>query len=206
VPQLGIVQIDDDVEIGANTTIDRARFGRNLDSRRGQDRQPRSGCPHTVVIGKHTRHCGADRNLGQHPHWRGCLDGGQVGVAGHIEIGDGTTVGAQAGVTKSISGGTCGRPRSSRWLRPNNTLLGCTGSASSLSASKRSRKSFAYKESRKAMRFKVARLTLRVGNAQFCQGKEEGRWGGKDSAFIDYRNYRVYGDGRPRFLSVSHRR
>ena len=105
IPQLGIVQIDDDVEIGANTTVDRARFGRTW-IQEGVKIDNLVQVAHNVVIGKHAVIAAQTGISGSTRIGEGVLMGGQVGVAGHIEIGDGTIVGAQAGVTKSISGGT----------------------------------------------------------------------------------------------------
>jgi UDP-3-O-[3-hydroxymyristoyl] glucosamine N-acyltransferase len=105
VPQLGIVQIDDDVEIGANTTIDRARFGRTW-IQEGVKIDNLVQVAHNVVIGKHTVIAAQTAIAGSTRIGERVLMGGQVGVVGHIEIGDGTIVGARAGVTKSISGGT----------------------------------------------------------------------------------------------------
>lgn len=105
VPQVGIVQIDDDVEIGANTTIDRARFGRTW-IQEGVKIDNLVQIAHNVVIGRHTVIAAQTGISGSTRVGERVLMGGQVGVAGHIEIGDGTIVGAQAGVTKSISGGT----------------------------------------------------------------------------------------------------
>jgi UDP-3-O-[3-hydroxymyristoyl] glucosamine N-acyltransferase len=105
VPQLGIVQIDDDVEIGANTTIDRARFGRTW-IQEGVKIDNLVQVAHNVVIGKHTVIAAQTGISGSTRIGERVLMGGQVGVAGHIEIGDNTIVGAQAGVTKSIAGGT----------------------------------------------------------------------------------------------------
>ena len=105
VPQLGIVQIDDDVEIGANTTVDRARFGRTW-IQEGVKIDNLVQVAHNVVIGKHTVIAAQTGISGSTRIGERVLLGGQVGIAGHIEIGDDTIVGAQAGVTKSISGGT----------------------------------------------------------------------------------------------------
>jgi UDP-3-O-[3-hydroxymyristoyl] glucosamine N-acyltransferase len=105
VPQIGIVQIDDDVEIGANTTIDRARFGRTW-IQEGVKIDNLVQVAHNVVIGKHsvvaaqTGIAGSVR-IGQH-----VMIGGQVGIIGHIEIGDKTMIGAQSGISKNIYGGT----------------------------------------------------------------------------------------------------
>jgi UDP-3-O-[3-hydroxymyristoyl] glucosamine N-acyltransferase len=104
VPQIGIVQIDDNVEIGAGTTIDRARFGRTW-LQEGVKIDNLVQVAHNVVIGKHsvvaaqTGIAGSVR-IGQH-----VMVGGQVGIIGHIEIGDNTMIGAQSGISKNISGG-----------------------------------------------------------------------------------------------------
>ncbi len=101
IDQVGIVQIDDDVEIGSCTTIDRARFGRTWIG---------EGCKidnlvqigHNCTLGKHciivsqTGISGSTR-LGNY-----VTMGGQVGVAGHLEIGDQVMFLAKSGVTKSI--------------------------------------------------------------------------------------------------------
>jgi UDP-3-O-[3-hydroxymyristoyl] glucosamine N-acyltransferase len=105
IPQVGIVQIDDDVEIGANTTIDRARFGRTW-IQQGVKIDNLVQIAHNVVIGKNTLIAAQTGISGSTRVGEQVLMGGQVGVAGHIEIGDGTIVGAQGGVTRSISGGT----------------------------------------------------------------------------------------------------
>ncbi|MEZ5327409.1 MAG: UDP-3-O-(3-hydroxymyristoyl)glucosamine N-acyltransferase [Verrucomicrobiales bacterium] len=101
VEQLGIVEIADDVEIGACSTIDRARFGR---TRIGEgtkiDNQVQVG--HNAVIGKHCIIVAGGAIAGS------CLIGdyvtmaAQVGVAGHLQITDKVVLGARAGVTKSI--------------------------------------------------------------------------------------------------------
>ena len=104
IPQLGIVQIDDDVEIGANTTIDRARFGRTW-IQEGVKIDNLVQVAHNVVIGKHsivaaqTGISGSTR-VGEHVQM-----GGQVGIVGHVTIADRTLIGAQSGVSKDIGGG-----------------------------------------------------------------------------------------------------
>jgi UDP-3-O-[3-hydroxymyristoyl] glucosamine N-acyltransferase len=104
IPQLGIVQIDDDVEIGANTTIDRARFGRTW-IQEGVKIDNLVQVAHNVVIGKHsviaaqTGISGSTR-VGEHVQI-----GGQVGIVGHVTIADRTLIGAQSGVSKDIAGG-----------------------------------------------------------------------------------------------------
>lgn len=104
VPQIGIVQVDDDVEIGANATIDRARFGRTW-LQQGTKIDNLVQVAHNVVVG---RHCilvaqvgiSGSARLGNY-----VTLAGQVGVVGHIEIGDQVIVGAQSGVSKSLSPG-----------------------------------------------------------------------------------------------------
>ncbi len=104
IPQVGIVQVDDDVEIGANTTVDRARFGRTW---------IQEGCKidnlvqiaHNVVVGRHTLLVAQAGISGSTQLGQRVTLAGQVGVAGHLEIGDGAVVSAQSGVSKSLPGG-----------------------------------------------------------------------------------------------------
>ena len=107
VPQLGIVQIDDDVEIGANTTIDRARFGRTW-IKRGAKIDNLVQIGHNVIIGEHTAVAAQTGFSGSGRVGDYVLIGGQVGVNGHIEIGDRNIIGGQTGVTGNLppDGGT----------------------------------------------------------------------------------------------------
>jgi UDP-3-O-[3-hydroxymyristoyl] glucosamine N-acyltransferase len=105
VPQIGIVQIDDDVEIGANTTIDRARFGRTW-IQEGVKIDNLVQIAHNVVIGKHSIIVAQVGIAGSVRIGSGVVIGGQAGIIGHIEIDDGTMIGAQTGVGKSLRGGT----------------------------------------------------------------------------------------------------
>jgi len=105
VPQIGIVQIDDDVEIGANTTVDRARFGRTW-IQEGVKIDNLVQIAHNVIVGKHTVIAAQTGISGSTRVGERVMMGGQVGIVGHVEIGDGTVFGAQAGVTRSIPGGT----------------------------------------------------------------------------------------------------
>ena len=104
IPQTGIVQVDHDVEIGANVTIDRARFGRTW-IQEGTKIDNLVQIAHNVVIGKHciivaqTAIAGSTR-LGNY-----VTLAGQVGVVGHIEIGDRVTAGAKTGISKNIPAG-----------------------------------------------------------------------------------------------------
>jgi len=104
IQQLGIVQIDDDVEIGANTTIDRARFGRTW-IRQGVKIDNLVQIAHNVVIGKDSVIMAQSGISGSTRVGQRVMMGGQVGIVGHLEIGDGTAIGAQSGVSKSTRGG-----------------------------------------------------------------------------------------------------
>lgn len=105
VPQIGTVQIDNDVEIGANTTIDRARFGRTW-IQEGVKIDNLVQIAHNVVIGKHSIIVAQVGIAGSVRIGAGVVIGGQAGIIGHIEIDDGTMIGAQSGVSKSLHGGT----------------------------------------------------------------------------------------------------
>lgn len=105
IPQIGIVQVDSDVEIGANATIDRARFGRTW-IQEGTKIDNLVQVAHNVVVGKH---CILVAQVGVSGSCRlgnYVTLAGQVGLAGHLEIGDQAVVGAQTGVNKSLAGGT----------------------------------------------------------------------------------------------------
>ncbi len=114
VPQIGIVQIDDDVEIGANTTIDRARFGRTW-IQRGVKIDNLVQIAHNVIVGEDTVICAQCGIAGSVRIGKRVILAGQVGVTGHIEIADDTMIGAQAGVSKSLRGGQW-------WLTPARPL------------------------------------------------------------------------------------
>lgn len=101
IPQTGHVQIDDDVEIGANTTIDRARFGRTW-IQEGTKIDNLVQIAHNVVIGKHCIIVSQAGISGSTKLGNYVTLAGQVGVVGHIEIGDQAIVAAQSGVSKSI--------------------------------------------------------------------------------------------------------
>jgi UDP-3-O-[3-hydroxymyristoyl] glucosamine N-acyltransferase len=105
IPQLGIVQIDDEVEIGANTTIDRARFGRTW-IQEGVKIDNLVQVAHNVIIGKNTVIAAQTGIAGSVRIGQRVLIGGQAGIIGHIEIGDNTAIGAQSGISKNITGGT----------------------------------------------------------------------------------------------------
>ncbi len=107
IPQVGYVQIDDDVEIGANTTIDRATLGKTW-----------IGCnvkidnlvqiAHNVVIGENSAIAAQVGISGSTKIGRSVIIGGQVGIVGHISIGDHVMIGASSNIHKDIPAGQVG--------------------------------------------------------------------------------------------------
>ena len=104
IPQVGFVQIDDDVEIGANTTIDRARFGRTW-IQRGVKIDNLVQVAHNVVIGEDTAIAAQAGIAGSVRIGKHVVIAGQAGLVGHVEVSDRAVIGAQTGVTKSIGSG-----------------------------------------------------------------------------------------------------
>jgi UDP-3-O-[3-hydroxymyristoyl] glucosamine N-acyltransferase len=102
IPQRGCVVIEDDVEIGANCTIDRATIGETR-IKRGAKLDNLIHVAHNVVIGENTVIAGQAGISGSTKIGDNCLLAGQVGLVGHITIADGTTIGAQSGVSRSIT-------------------------------------------------------------------------------------------------------
>ncbi len=101
VPQLGGVLIGDDVEIGANTTIDRGAIGDTvIEDGVKLDNQIQIG--HNVRIGAHTAIAGCAGISGSTTIGKRCMIGGQVGIAGHLEIADDVVVLGQSMVSRSI--------------------------------------------------------------------------------------------------------
>jgi UDP-3-O-[3-hydroxymyristoyl] glucosamine N-acyltransferase len=101
IPQIGNVVIEDDVEIGANTTIDRAMMGSTI-VHRNVKIDNLVQIAHNVEIGESTFLCAQVGIAGSTKIGKHCILTGQVGVAGHIEIADGCIFGAQSGVPNSI--------------------------------------------------------------------------------------------------------
>jgi len=99
--QLGTVHIEDDVEIGANATIDRARFGLTKICR-GSKIDNGVQIAHGVTIGEHNLLAAHTAIAGSSETGSHVVMGGQVGVTGHVKIVSGTMIAAQAGVSKSI--------------------------------------------------------------------------------------------------------
>ena len=101
IPQIGTVIIGDDVEIGANVTIDRARFGKTRIGN-GVKIDNLVQIAHNVVIGDHVVIVAQVGVAGSAEIEHHAIIAGQVGVAGHIVIGAGAVIGAQAGVHKDV--------------------------------------------------------------------------------------------------------
>ena len=101
VPQIGTVEIGDDVEIGANVTIDRARFGKTVI---GNDVKIDNlvQVAHNVQIGDHTAIAAQVAIAGSSSVGRYVQIGGQAGIAGHLTVGDQCVLGGGAGVTKNV--------------------------------------------------------------------------------------------------------
>jgi UDP-3-O-[3-hydroxymyristoyl] glucosamine N-acyltransferase len=110
IPQIGIVVLEDDVEIGANTTVDRATLGETR-IRKGVKLDNLIQVAHNVVIGENTVSAAQAGISGSTKIGAGVMIGGQVGFTGHLEIADGTKVGAQSGVHRSVT-------------LPNTTIFG----------------------------------------------------------------------------------
>jgi UDP-3-O-[3-hydroxymyristoyl] glucosamine N-acyltransferase len=101
VPQTGNVIIEDHVDIGAGTTIDRATLGSTI-IRKGVKLDNQIQIAHNVEIGEHTAIAAQTGVAGSTKIGKHCLIGGQVGIAGHIVIGDRVRVQAQSGIGRNI--------------------------------------------------------------------------------------------------------
>lgn len=103
IPQIGTVTIEDNVEIGANTCIDRSTMGSTI-IRKGVKLDNLIQVAHNVEIGENTVMSAQVGIAGSTKVGSWCMFGGQVGLAGHITIGDKTFLGAQSGVPGNIKG------------------------------------------------------------------------------------------------------
>ena len=102
IPQIGNVIVEDGVEIGANTCIDRATMGSTL-IQRGVKLDNLVQIAHNVVIGENTVIAAQTGIAGSTKIGKNCMLGGQVGIVGHITIADGCKIGAQTGIIKSVT-------------------------------------------------------------------------------------------------------
>ena len=101
IPQTGNVMIGDNVEIGSNSTIDRATLGSTIISN-GVKLDNQIQVAHNVEIGENTAIAAQSGVAGSTKIGKNCMIGGQVGIIGHIKIGDNVKIQAQAGVTSNI--------------------------------------------------------------------------------------------------------
>jgi len=103
IPQVGNVILDDNVEVGANTCIDRATMGSTI-IHRGVKIDNLVQVAHNVVIGENTVIAAQTGIAGSTKVGKNCMFGGQSGMVGHITIADGVKVGAQTGIIGSVKG------------------------------------------------------------------------------------------------------
>ena len=101
IPQLGNVILEDNVEVGANVTIDRATMGSTI-IRKGVKLDNLIQIGHNVEVGGNTVMAAQTGIAGSTKVGKNCMFGGQVGLAGHIKIADGTKIGAQAGILGDV--------------------------------------------------------------------------------------------------------
>lgn len=103
IDQIGNVILEDDVEVGANTCIDRAAMKSTI-LREGVKVDNLCQIAHNVVIGRHTAMASQVGIAGSSKVGEECIIAGQAGLVGHITVGDHVTIGAQSGVTHSVEG------------------------------------------------------------------------------------------------------
>lgn len=121
IPQVGIVEIEDDVEIGANTTVDRATLGRTI-IRRGTKIDNLVQIAHNVVVGEDSIIAAQTGIAGSTRIGNQVILAGQVGVVNHVEIGDKAIIGPQSGIPRSVppgavlSGGIAAAPHQ-EWIK-----------------------------------------------------------------------------------------
>ena len=104
IPQIGNVQIEDDVEIGANTCIDRATMGSTV-IHRGVKLDNLVQIGHNVTVGANTVAASQVGVAGSSKVGAGCMIGGQVGIAGHLTIGNGVKLASKSGIPNNIPDG-----------------------------------------------------------------------------------------------------
>ncbi len=102
VPQIGNVEIKDNVEIGANTTIDRATMGSTI-IHEGVKLDNLIQIAHNVEMGKNSVMAAQSGVSGSTKVGESCMIGGQVGIVGHIKLANGTRINAQSGLSKSVT-------------------------------------------------------------------------------------------------------
>lgn len=125
IPQVGIVQIDDDVEIGAGNTIDRATFGCTW-IQEGVKTDNQVHIAHNVTIGAHSILVAQVGIAGSATIGKHVTIAGQAGISGHLNVGDGAIIGPAAGVTRTVPPGhiVSGAPEMPHrtWLRVQQVI------------------------------------------------------------------------------------
>jgi UDP-3-O-[3-hydroxymyristoyl] glucosamine N-acyltransferase len=124
IPQVGGVLIGDDVEIGANTTIDRATLG-DTKVGRGTKIDNLVMIGHNVEIGEHCLIVAQVGIAGSAKLGNGVIVAGQAGLVGHIEVGDGVTIAAQSGVANDLEDGRTYLGAPARELGEAKRILAC---------------------------------------------------------------------------------
>src|SRR5690606_1599281 len=104
VPQIGNVILEDNVDVGACTTIDRATLGSTV-IKKGVKLDNQIQIAHNVVIGENTVIASQTGIAGSTKIGKSCIIGGQVGIVGHITIGNNVRIQAQSGVSKNLADG-----------------------------------------------------------------------------------------------------
>lgn len=104
VPQIGNVIIEDHVDVGAGTTIDRATLGSTV-IRRGVKLDNQIQIAHNVEIGENTAIAAQTGIAGSSKIGKNCMIGGQVGIVGHVSIGNGVKIQAQSGIGRNVNDG-----------------------------------------------------------------------------------------------------
>ena len=149
IPHTGIVQIDDDVEIGAGNTIDRATFGKTW-IQSGVKTDNLVHIAHNVTVGENSLLVGQVGISGSVKIGKNAILAGQAGIAGHLSIGDNAIVGPQAGVAKSVPDGETVSGSSAMphrlWLRMQRILPNLPELAKKLSEVDRRLKKFEEKQ------------------------------------------------------------
>lgn len=103
IPQIGIAMLEDDVEIGANTCVDRATMGATI-VHKGVKLDNLIQIAHNVEVGSHTVMASQVGIAGSTKVGEWCMFGGQVGLAGHIHVGNHINIGAQSGIASTVKG------------------------------------------------------------------------------------------------------
>jgi len=101
IPQIGIVELEDNVEVGSNTTIDRATMGHTL-IKKGVKLDNLIQIGHNVVLGDNTVIAAQTGIAGSTKVGKNCMFGGQVGISGHLQVADGVKIAAKTGIPSTV--------------------------------------------------------------------------------------------------------